>query len=521
MKIVLYEQALTYARQVWRYKWLSVGLAWAICVIGWPIMAMIPPQYESSARVYVNADQLLTPLLHGVAVDVNPLRQVEFLQRTLLSRPNLEQVIHLSDLDLSSDAKASDKDKEELLRKLALDVQIKPQTETLLTITYRNHNPAVAKNIVQALLTVFAENSTGGNRKEMENAKRFLDQQIQTYETQLRAAEQRRAEFHEKYMDLLPGLDGAVSRVDADRAAVAKLQLDLADLRAKRDSLKRELESVPKFLSVDAAGPQVIVSNGKPIGAEARLQDAQARLEELRTRFTEQYPDVIALKRQIEMLQAEAAKEARTPATTGGHKAQIANTLYEQVKVRLVEAETAVASGERRLAQAEQEEQKLEKKALATPGVQAQAQDLDRDYAAKKKSYEELLQRREQARIGEAADTTADKIQFRVVDPPQVPVVPVAPNQPMLLSAILVLAIGGAVGLPLLLLQFDHSYSTVANLRKLGLPVLGSVSLLAFPDGRRRERVQVAALCASATGLVAAYGVLMVISASLYRLSIL
>ena len=75
---------------------------------------------------------------------------------------------------------------------------IKPQTPNLITVTYRNSDPIEAKNVVQALLTVFAENSTGGNRKEMENAKRFLDQQIQTYENQLRAAEQRRAEFHEK-----------------------------------------------------------------------------------------------------------------------------------------------------------------------------------------------------------------------------------------------------------------------------------------------------------------------------------
>src|SRR5439155_22120495 len=62
MKGVLYDEARSYARRLWRYKWLSIGLAWGICVIGWPIVALIPPRYESSTRVYVNADQLLTPL---------------------------------------------------------------------------------------------------------------------------------------------------------------------------------------------------------------------------------------------------------------------------------------------------------------------------------------------------------------------------------------------------------------------------------------------------------------------------
>ena len=99
LKGVLYQQALVYARQLWRYKWLSIGVAWLVCVIGWPVVSMIPPKYESSARVYVNADQYLTPLLNGLATEVDPRRQVEYLQRTLLSRPNLEQVIHLSNLD--------------------------------------------------------------------------------------------------------------------------------------------------------------------------------------------------------------------------------------------------------------------------------------------------------------------------------------------------------------------------------------------------------------------------------------
>ncbi len=90
----------------------------------------------------------------------------------------------------------------------------------------------------------------------------------------------------------------------------------------------------------------------------------------------------------------------------------------------------------------------------------------------------------------------------------------------MLLSAVLVLAVGGAIAVPLLLLQLDRSYATVTCLRTLGLPVLGSVSWLAFPDERRRERIQVAALCASASVLFAIYGVLLTLSINLYRLAL-
>jgi len=518
MKGILYEQAASFARQLWRYRWLSVALAWLICAAGWPVISLIAPKYESSARVYVNADQLLTPLLHGVAVDDNPVRHVEYLQRTLLSRPNLEQVIHLSDLDLTSGPAPSDK--EDLIQSLARGVELKLQTANLITITYRNENPKAAKNVVQALLTVFSENSAGGDRKEMENAKRFLDQQIQAYETQLRAAERRRADFHQKYMDLLPGLDGAVSHVEAGRAAVTKLTLDVADTRSKRDSLKRELETVPKFLTVDAAGPLIL---GRAVGARAQLEEARAKLAELRLRFTEQHPDVIALKQQITELEARVAREASTPtdgADSGGRKTQIANPLYEQVKIRLVEAETELASLERRLKQAQEEQAALEEKAQATPGVQAQAQDLDRDYEVKKRQYDEFLQRREQTLTAEAADNTADKIQFRIIDPPQVPVVPVAPNQPLLLSIVLLIAISAAIAAPLVLLQFDRSFSTVTALRDLGFPVLGSVSPLAFPGRRRHNHIQIAAVCATAGVLLTLYGVLLSISINTFGLGI-
>lgn len=516
MKAVLKQQALPYLRQLWRYKWVSIAIAWGICAVGWPIMALIPPQYESSARVYVNADQLLTPLLRGLAVDDNPVRHVEYLQRTLLSRPNLEQVLRLSDLDIASRTANDEKDREELLRKLAREVVIKPQTANLVTITYRHPDPVVAKNVVQALLTVFSENSTGSNRKEMENAKRFINQQIQTYETQLRAAEKRRAEFHEKYLDLLPGIDGAMSRLEAGRANVAKLRLDLSDAMSKRDALQREVASVPKSLSVDAAGPQVIVTN-RPTGYKARLEAAQAKLDELRTRFTDQHPDIIALRKQIAELEVGAAKEAAA-GPGGGRKTDVANPLYDQVKVRLVEAETTVASAERRVKQAEEDQASLEEKARATPGVQAQAQDLDRDYAVKKKNFDELLQRREQTTIAEAADTSADKIQFRIIDPPQTPVVPAAPNQPMLLSGVFAFGVSAAIVLPLLLLQFDRSFSTITALQGLGLPVLGSVSWLTVPGARRRDRVQLAAVCASASVLFLMYGILLAASAHLYRL---
>ena len=93
-------QAMPILQALWRHRWLGVATAWLVCTAGWIGVAMVPTKYESSARVYLNADPLLTPLLRGLAADTDPGRHLDFMQRTLLSRPNLEQLVRLTDLDI-------------------------------------------------------------------------------------------------------------------------------------------------------------------------------------------------------------------------------------------------------------------------------------------------------------------------------------------------------------------------------------------------------------------------------------
>src|SRR5262250_757469 len=98
---LLPSQAIPLLQSFWRHKWLAVATAWLVCTVGWIGVSLIPTKYEASARVYLNADPLLTPLLRGLAADTDPTRQLDFMQRTLLSRPNLEQLVRLADLDLN------------------------------------------------------------------------------------------------------------------------------------------------------------------------------------------------------------------------------------------------------------------------------------------------------------------------------------------------------------------------------------------------------------------------------------
>ena len=518
--------AIPILHAVWRHKWLGVATAWLVCTAGWVGVALVPTKYKSSARVYLNADPLLTPLLKGLAADTDPTRQLDFMQRTLLSRPNLEQLVRLTDLDIGV---TNAEQKEALFKRLASDVTVTPVTLNLLTLSYRDEDPNTAKNVVQSLLTIFAEKTAGSSRADMDNAQRFLDTEINSYRDQLRAAEKRRAELAQQYPDIVSNRapdagangDESLSRLDQAHAAVNRLKLELADAVTKRDALQKELNAVPPTISVERA-PQVVVNGGRLSPIDDRLQELRRNLDGLLLKYTDDHPDVKSARKAIAQLEAEKAKSSGAAGNSGGgtNKGEIANSVYEQIKVRLVDTEASLAAVQRRLDEARSDEQRIQKVAASAPGVLVQAQDLDRDYSILKRNYQELVARREATSIANAADTKTEKIQFRIVDPPQVPILPAVPNRPMLVSMVLLFGIGGGLAVPLALSQIDRSFATIGQLRNLGLPILGSISRLSLGAARRRATIQLAGVCASAFLLIAVYGTLIALSMGLRTVGI-
>ena len=492
--VVMVRRALIAA---WRYRWAAAAVSWIVCGIGWTYVYLVPNSYEASARLYVDADAVLTPLLRGIAVDNTLTGQLDVLQRTLLSRPNLEKLVSNTDLDLNITGPA---DLETMVGRLGLEIKINPQTRNLFTITYRNTSAKLAFDVVQTILTTFIESKTGNNRSEMENAQLFLQQQLTGYERQLRDAERKRAEFRSKYLDLLPMGDTGSTRLDAAQAGVRRLQGELTDQIAKRETLNRELSTTPALISTET--PLVVGPNGTVALAakDPRLEAAQRELDDLRLRYTENHPDVAAARKRLESVQrgvAEdnaaaaaartAAGQVRPPGNTTIGKPQspppppgrsVPNPVYEKLKVQSVEVDSVIASLQRQIADATQERDRLEEMARSAPGVQAEFLNLNRDYDVMRRNYEELLARRESMRISTAAEADADKIKIQIIDPPQVPQNPVAPKRGLLISIVLAAGLAAGIGLAVLLVQFDQSFHTIDELRDLGLPVAGGVSML-------------------------------------------
>jgi polysaccharide chain length determinant protein (PEP-CTERM system associated) len=463
--------ARRYLSAGWRHRWKALVLAWLICIPGWIAVYSLPSQYQASARIYADAEAILGTLLRGIAVDSAPGNQVDLLQRTLLSRPNLERVIAKTDLDLRVTDLES---RERLIQSLQGGIKITLQTRQLFRIDYTDRDPRLAYAVVRTLIDLFMESATSSDRQQMASARNFVNQQITSYERQLREAEQRRAEFNARYVDILPSAAlGGSSRLETARGRLVDLRGQLQDARARRDLLTQQLQSTPATLAEAQA------ATGGGGGGNPRLAEAERALRELRLRYTDQHPDVVAQRNIIAELRAGggggggSTAAPRAPATPRGGQP---NPLHEQLKLRLVDADAAIATLERQVRDTQVEVERLENLARTAPLVAAESENMDRDYQVLRKNYEELLARRESLQIAGAARTDADRVRLEVVDPPTVPQIPSGPNRLLFASGVLAAGLGAGLVLMFLLIQLDRGFYTTHDLRGLGLPVLGGVS---------------------------------------------
>lgn len=451
----------------WQHRWKALLLAWVVCIAGFIGVQMIPDQYRSSARLYADADAVLGQALRGIAVDGTTAAQVDTLQRTLLSRPNLEKVIARTDLDLRVRDNVS---REALLRELAVRIRITPQTRNLFQLEYSDREPRVAQAVVQATLNLFMEMAASNDRAQMDNARNFVSKQIATYVTQLREAEQRRADFRTRYVDILPNDSlGGASKLEAARNHLNQLRGELQDWQSRRQLTRQQLQATPATLTESTGAG----SGGR---ASSPLAEAEQNLRNLRLRYTDQHPDVAMARSTIEDLRRQPAEApVRGPRGTASRP----NPAREQLQLRVVDADAQVVSLERQVRDETAQVERLDALARGAPQLQAQFQNLDRDYNVLRKQYEELLERREALQIAGAARIGADQVRIEVVEPPTVSTLPTGPNRPLLATAVLVAGIGAAALLAIMFAMSDQTFHTLNDLRRLGLPVLGTVSRLA------------------------------------------
>jgi polysaccharide chain length determinant protein (PEP-CTERM system associated) len=511
----LIAEITTAARGMWRHRWMGLIVAWIATAIGSAIVMSVPDKYEASARIFVDTQSILKPLMTGLAVQPNVDQQVVMLSRTLISRPNVEKLIRMADLDLKISSK---NEQDALIDSLIKTLEIKTVgRDNLYVLSYRDSSPEKAKKVVQSLVSIFIESSMGDSRKDSKNARKFIDEQIKTYVVKLEEAEARLKTFKLRNMELqnVEGLDmTAQMSMVANQLNQAKLELREAE--NARDTARRQLNN-EKLQAQDQTMNSLIQESNMSISTpeiDGRIDFQRRNLDGLLQRFTEQHPDVVNTRRLIKELTEVKKKEVLGLRRMAMENPVVSssNSLMQQELNRIVAtSEVQVATLKTRVGEYSTRLNRARELMKTAPQIESEQAQLNRDYDINKKNYNDLVTRRESAALTGDLESVAGLADFRLIDPPRASQKPVAPNRLLLMPVALVIALGLGLLTTFLISQMRAVFYDTRSLSQVvGLPILGAVNLVMNEHELNKEKKEMRLFVLASTGLIAVFSLGMV-----------
>ncbi len=491
----IFDEARAALFSVWHRRWLALGVAWVICMIGWLLIALIPNSYESKARIFVQMDDVLAEVT-GVPSDSK--RDIDRVRQTLTSAVNLEKIVRSTRLGLDATTPAA---MENAVLELSRTVKVESQQENLFEITGRygdgTHSDAdnarLAQDIVQKMIDIFRDENLSGNRGEMTQSLEFMNKQLVVRQKELESAEQKRLAFEAQNPDAAGGGLSVLQKLEASRAELRGIDADLAAAQSALAAINGQLAGTPKSLPGTA-------SSG---GARGAFAQAQADLSSMKARgLTDNHPDVIAARNQVAALRTQAASE--------GGPGGVPNPAYSSLESIRADRQATVMGLSARRAAVQGDVSRITSQQITNPQVAAEQQRINRDYDVLKQQYDKLLQDREELRLRGSVQSEHNAIRFQVIDPPTTPRDPVWPNRPLLLLGVLLAGIGGGVAAAFAVGQLRSTFATTSALeRALDLPVLGAITTTLTDSGRTERRRRARLFYAASAGLGGVFVLLM------------
>ena len=518
----LISQITSIFRGMWKFRWTGLIVAWVAGAIGAAVALKLPDRYEAMARIFVDTQSILKPLMSGLAVQPNVDQQVTMLSRTLISRPNIEKLVRMADLDLKSESKTQ---QETLIESLMKNIEIKSTgRDNLYSLAYVEADKDKAKRVIQSMVSIFVESSLGASRKDTDSAKVFLDEQIKTYEAKLEEAETRLKDFRLRNLDMQTG-DGkdSASRLSEIGQQLETAKLELREAENAREAAKKQLDSGK---SVNENTGLELLPGATALGPiatpeiDARIEAQRRNLDGLLQRYTDQHPDIVSTRRLLADLDeqrkrevAELRKAAAAAAAAAPVQQQSANSslAMQEMSRLMATAEVQVASLKARVGEYQSRYAQARAQSRTSPQLEAEAAQLNRDYAIVKKNYEDLVARRQSAVMSGDLDMASGVVDFRLIDPPRVSPRPVWPNRLLLLAIALIVAMAAGLFTAFAASQLRPVYNDAQDLRiKTGLPLLGVVSMILTDGERKTERNDRLRFFVGTGGLFASFLVAMV-----------
>ncbi|MDA8174083.1 MAG: hypothetical protein M0018_05770 [Nitrospiraceae bacterium] len=455
-----------------RYVALAAGAA----VLSIFVMASFlwPKSYKASSTVFVQRGAFIQSLTkNSGSID----DELGVIKNSITSRMIVDSVLRKLNLDLTQGNAGRYEALINNVRK-HLDVKVKEDrgdNVDMFTLSYEDPDPRRARDVVNTLVNEYIEQSVALQRNNAINAYEFLNSQLQSYKEKLDDSDRQIEEFRKQH----PGVSMQASAVPA--AGLAALQSD-----AINDEVKlRNLQNQEKNLEMEISGRKSITSaglSGGPDSSEARLDRLNEELMVLKTRYTDSYPDVIVKKAEIAKLKKQMQQEKDGQALKNG-------PVYQRVKDELEQVRSKIGDMKMSLDEISRQEKQMNMSAVGMPQELEEWDNIQRNRDGLQKTYNDILQKLEAARVEKNLQMGGNSSVLNVVDPAVLPVIPDKPNRVKLMALGLVMSliagISAAIGLDYIKKPYRSENQVEQELR---LPVLISVPRMTSEEDRRASR---------------------------------
>ena len=452
----------------------------AIALTALLLGTLIPKKFTSSTTILVQESNIIQPLMEGRAVATGVADRAGISREVAFSRRVMGEILKAGGW-LANNPSPLEQDK--LIERIVARTDISNPRANLIRIAYTDPSPERAFVVTRRFADMVIEESLATKERESRAAYQFIDQQVRQYHAKLTDAETKLEHYRNANPDARPGVEADVNaRIGELRRQVETAKIELIDLRSEEAALQSQLSGESEVSAVNS-----IASSYR-----ARLIELQAERDRLLMSFTEQHPDVVRTQHQIRDLEETLRREAERSESRSGQPGTINassefNPLYGELKSKLAQAQRRTGATASRIATAEG---MLANELARSSGIAASESalaELTRDYEVNRDLYQDLLKRRENARVSMNLDAERRGLSFRIQEPAALPLRPAGLRLLYVAIAGLVLAVAVPLVLLFGLVKFDPRVRAPAQIEKLaGLPLLGAIPR--YPTRAARAR---------------------------------
>ncbi len=396
-----------------RRRRVVMGFAFAaIALAALGVGSVWPKKYEASTTILAQEASIITPLMEGAATATGNKNRAGIARDVIFSRKVLDEVLEAGGW-LATNPSPLERDK--IVDGIKSRTKLVNNRDNLITISYFDSDPKRAFEVTRAFGQLFISESLASKQRESREAYEFINSQVEAYRTKLTDAEDKLKAYRDANADARPGSETDTNtRISQLRTQIENNRMDYMQRQSQAAVLSAQLNGESEVNAVQTVGGIY----------QTQLADLQGQLDKLRLNYTEDYPDVIRLRHQIEDVRRQAQTADAQRAAGGAiplDHAVTMNPVYQQMRLQLAAVRGDAAASAARVGASEamlQAELERSKRIANSENVTA---ELTRDYTVNRDVYQDLLKRRENARVSMNLDAEQRGLTFMVQNPAMMP----------------------------------------------------------------------------------------------------